>query len=68
MSEEKSKAEKIQDNSPEHDLTAKKLEIVEQEIYIDKIKDRRLPKWIIPLIVVFIITLSLIFLVPNLFN
>lgn len=68
MSEEKSKAEKIQDSSREHDLSARKLEIVEQDIYIDKIKDRRLPKWIIPLIVVFIITLSLIFLVPNLFN
>ena len=49
------------------DLTGHKLKIVEQDIYIDKIKSRRFPKWLIPMILVIALSLALIWFVPVLF-
>ncbi|MGB4609577.1 MAG: SH3 domain-containing C40 family peptidase [Saccharofermentanales bacterium] len=49
------------------DLTDRKLEIVEQDIYLDKTKSRKFPRWLIPMLLVIAMSLALIWFVPVLF-
>lgn len=50
------------------DLSNRKPEIVKQDIYINKVKSRSFPKWLIPMILVIALSLALIWLVPVLFT
>lgn len=48
--------------------TDPKLQITEQDIYINETKKRKFPTWIIPIIFIVVITVVLIWLVPDIFS
>lgn len=64
----KRKIDKKTIKNVEIDLVDRKLEIVEQDIYIDSTKSRSFPKWLIPMILVIVLSLALIWFVPVLFT
>ncbi|NLJ70084.1 MAG: C40 family peptidase [Clostridiaceae bacterium] len=52
----------------ETDLADRKLEIVEQDIYLNKPKSRSFPSWLLPMILVIALSVALIWFVPIIFN
>ncbi|HHU54106.1 MAG TPA: C40 family peptidase [Clostridiaceae bacterium] len=68
MSKKVKKTDKKKNKNIAAELADRKLEIVKQEIYIDKIKPRRFPRWLIPMVLVAALSLALILFVPKLFT